>query len=80
MATIKYEIPRVSADPAVEAENVRLHTIHDEGYEANYDGVLLQNNPYPILSIEFNAWESGHLQAQNARDEWEESNNERARR
>jgi hypothetical protein len=62
-----------------EAENARLHAIHDAGYEANYDGVLLQHNPHPPLSIEFNAWEAGHLQAQNTRTEWEECNRERAK-
>lgn len=55
-----------------------LHAVHEAGYEANYDGVLLHQNPHPPLSQEFNAWESGHLQAQNTRNDWELCNRERA--
>lgn len=74
-----FEIPPFSTDPVIEAENVRLHTIHDAGYEANFAGVLLQQNPHPPLSIEFSAWESGHLAANSAREDWEADNDERAR-
>ncbi len=73
-----FTIPRVSADPVAEAENVRLHEIHDAGYEANHDGELIGSNPHPAGSIEYSAWEAGHLQAQDARDEWEMCNRERA--
>jgi hypothetical protein len=65
-----FTIPRVSADPAIEAENVRLHEIHDAGYEANYDGELIGNNPHAAGTVEHSAWEAGHLQAQDARSEW----------
>lgn len=55
-----------------------LNEIHQAGYDANYEGVLLHQNPHAPLSHAFNAWEAGHLQAQNTRDEWELCNRERA--
>lgn len=67
-----------SDDPATEAENVRLHEIHDAGYEANYEGALIGSNPHAAGTVEHSAWEAGHLQAQAARDEWELCNRERA--
>lgn len=73
-----FQIPRFSADPVIEAENVRLHEIHDAGYEANYEGALLAANPHQAGTVEHSAWESGHLQAQDARDDWEMCNRERA--
>jgi hypothetical protein len=76
----RFEIPRVSDDPVIEAENVRLHAIHDAGYEANHEGTLLGSNPHPAGSIEYRAWEAGHMQAQDVRDEWELCNRERAQR
>lgn len=78
MASTRFEIPPVSADPAIEAENVRLHEIHDAGYEANYDGELLSDNPHDDGTDEYRAWEAGHLQAQDARNDWALCNRERA--
>lgn len=69
--TLTWQIPPVSADPVVEAENVRLHEISDAGYEANYEGVLLEANPHPAGTIEHAAWAHGHTSAQEHRDEWE---------
>ena len=42
---------------------------HEAGYEANYEGVALHRNPHPAASALYRAWESGHLQAQDARNE-----------
>ena len=57
-----------------------LHAANTAGYEANYDGVLLRDNPHPAASPLANAWEAGYLQAQDTRDEWEADNRDRALR
>jgi hypothetical protein len=75
---IAYENAPFSTDATIEAENARLHGIHDAGYEANYDGELIGSNPHPAGTIEYRAWEAGHMQAQQTRDEWELCNRERA--
>ena len=46
---------------------------HQDGYDANYEGVLLRDNPWVEGSPVYRAWEAGHLQAQSVQREWEES-------
>jgi len=53
-------------------------TAHEAGYDANYEGILLRDNPHAEGTAEFRAWEAGHLQAQATRNDWELCNRERA--
>lgn len=56
----------------------QLHAAHEAGYEANYDGELLSANPHDAGTDEYRAWETGHMQAQSVRREWELCFRERA--
>lgn len=58
----------------------RMEAAHEAGYEANYEGVLLRDNPHAAGTDEHRAWEAGHLQAAQTRREWEEANSYSARR
>jgi hypothetical protein len=54
-----------------------LQEMHQAGFDANYDGVLLRDNPFTAGTPSHTAWATGHAQAQQTRDEWEQANNER---
>lgn len=64
----------------VEIPEEALHAANTAGYEANYEGILLRDNPHQAGSPLANAWEAGHLQAQDTRDEWEADIHGRAMR
>jgi hypothetical protein len=63
----------VQASANVNLAGQAILAAHEAGYDANYEGVLLRDNPHTEGSGEYGAWEAGHLQAQSVRREWEES-------
>jgi len=54
-----------------------LQDAHQAGFDANYDGFLPCDNPFGEQTPAHASWATGHAQAQQTRDEWEASNNER---
>ncbi len=63
----------VQASANVNLAGQAILRANEEGYDANYEGVLLRDNPHAKGSDEYRAWEAGHLQAQSVRREWGQS-------
>lgn len=50
----------------------------EQGAQANYDGMYLVHNPWPINEELYIAWADGHRSAEKARNLWESDNHQRA--
>lgn len=50
----------------------------EQGAQANYDGLYLIHNPWPINTDLYIAWADGHRSAEKVRNSWENENHQRA--
>jgi hypothetical protein len=66
-------------DPGANGPNYAYTDAFDEGEQANADGFASTENPYEASSDEGRGWNDGWLTGQDAREEWEAANHERAK-
>jgi ribosome modulation factor len=61
------------------ATQKRIEQAHAQGVEANENGERFDANPYTSNDQLAMAWSQGWVEMQQVREEWEQSNHDRAR-